>query len=98
LLALMFLMAGLSKVSGYTVMVGYMAVMGIPGALLLLGILTEVGGPLAIILGWKTRITAFLPAGFSRLAAALFHNNFSDLVQMILFMKNMSRSPQHSSP
>jgi putative oxidoreductase len=53
-------------------------------------IATEVGGSLAIILGWKTRIAAFLLAGFTVLAAVLFHTNFADQTQMIMFMKNVS--------
>ena len=90
LLALMFLMSGLSKIGGYAATAGYMAAMGVPGALLPLVILTEVGGALAIILGWKTRIAAFLLAGFSLLTGAMFHNNFADQTQMIMFMKNLS--------
>ena len=92
LLALMFLMSGLSKISGYTATAGYMAAMGVPGVLLPLVIVTEVVGAAAIIIGWKTRITAFLLAGFTLVAALLFHNNFADQVQMIMFMKNVSIS------
>ena len=92
LLALMFLMSGLSKISGYAGTAGYMAAVGVPGALLPLVILTEVGGAIAIIVGWQTRITAFLLAGFTLVAAVLFHNNFADQIQMIMFMKNVSIS------
>ena len=90
LLALMFLMSGLSKISGYTATAGYMAAVGVPGALLPLVIATEVLGAVAILVGWNTRITAFLLSGFTLLAALLFHNNFADQIQMIMFMKNVS--------
>ncbi len=53
-------------------------------------IATEVLGSLAIILGWKTRIVAFLMAGFTLLTGFLFHNHFADQMQMIMFMKNVS--------
>jgi putative oxidoreductase len=40
-----------------------MSATGVPGALLPLVIATEVLGAIAIIVGWNTRITAFLLAG-----------------------------------
>ena len=64
--------------------------MGVPGALLPLVILLEVGGAIAIIVGWQTRITAFLLAGFTLLAGLIFHSNFADQMQMIMFMKNVA--------
>jgi putative oxidoreductase len=67
-----------------------MAAMGVPGALLPLVVATEVLGSLAIIAGWKTRIAALLLAGFTLLAAILFHNNFADQTQSIMFLKNIS--------
>jgi putative oxidoreductase len=63
---------------------------GVPGALLPAVIVTELGGALAIILGWRTRIVAALLAGFSVLTALVFHNNFADQAQMINFLKNLS--------
>jgi len=90
LLALMFLVSGLSKITGYTATAGYMAAMGVPGGLLPLVIATEVLGAAAIMLGWQTRIVAFGLAGFTLLAALLFHSNFADQTQAIMFMKNVS--------
>ncbi len=90
MLSLMFLMSGLSKMSAYAATAGYMASAGVPGALLPLVIATEVLGAVAIIAGWQTRVTAFLMAGFTLLTALLFHNNFGDQIQMIMFMKNVS--------
>jgi putative oxidoreductase len=40
--------------------------------------------------GWKTRITAVLLAGFALLTAVIFHNNFGDQIQLIMFLKNVS--------
>ena len=53
-------------------------------------IATEIFGGLAIAFGWKTRTTAFLLAGYSVLTALVFHHNFADQIQMIMFMKNVS--------
>ena len=90
LIALMFVTSGFSKISGYAATQGYMEAMGVPGALLPLVIAVELLGGLAVMLGWHTRIAAFLLAGFSLLSALLFHANFGDQMQMIMFMKNIS--------
>jgi putative oxidoreductase len=90
LLASVFLLAGLSKLSAYGATAAYMASAGVPGGLLPAVIALEVLGSLAVILGWKTRVAAVLLAGFSILTAFLFHNNFADQTQMIMFLKNIS--------
>ncbi len=89
-LALIFFMSGLTKITSYTGTQGYMEAMGVPGGLLPAVILLEVLGGLAIILGWKTKIIAFALAGFSLISALLFHADFNDQVQMIMFMKNIA--------
>jgi putative oxidoreductase len=90
LLAALFLLSGLSKIGAYAGTAAYMSSLGVPGALLPVVIATEVLGALAIIVGWKTRVIASLLAVFSLLAAAIFHNNFGDQIQMIMFLKNVS--------
>ncbi len=90
LIAIMFVMSGLSKISAYQGTQGYMESMGVPGILLPAVIILEVLGGLAIIVGWQTRIMALLLAGFCVISAILFHANFSDQTQMIMFMKNFA--------
>lgn len=90
LLSLMFLTSGLSKIGGYAATQGYMESQGVPGMLLPLVIALEVLAPLLIAVGWHTRLAALALAGFSIAAAVLFHANFGDQMQMIMFMKNIS--------
>ena len=90
LLAQIFLLAGLNKISGYAGTQGYMESMGVPGALLPLVIVLEVVGGLALILGWQTRLVALALAGFSIISAVIFHSDFSDQMQMVMFMKNFA--------
>ncbi|SFS00435.1 putative oxidoreductase [Dyella sp. OK004] len=90
LIVSLFLLSGVGKIGAYTATAGYMASVGVPSGVLPLVIATEVLGSLAIILGWKTRIVSFLLAGFTLLTGMLFHNNFADQMQMIMFMKNVS--------
>ena len=85
-----FLLAGISKISSYAGTQGYMDAMGVPGTLLPLVIALEIGGGLAIIAGWQTRLTSIALAVFTLAAAAIFHNNLADQTQMIMFMKNIA--------
>jgi putative oxidoreductase len=71
-------------------MQGYMESMGVPGAMLPLVIILEVLGGLALMLGWHTRLSAFLLAGFTILATLIFHSNIGDQTQMLFFMKNLA--------
>jgi len=89
-LALLFLISGLGKIGAYSGTAAYMASQGVPGALLPVVIATEVLGAAAIIAGWQTRIAAFALAGFTLLSAFLFHNNFADQIQAIMFFKNVA--------
>jgi putative oxidoreductase len=90
LLAVVFLLSGVGKLGAYSGTAAYMASQGVPGALLPAVIFTEVVFAAAVIVGWQTRIAAFLLAGFTLLSALLFHNNFADQNQMIHFMKNVA--------
>ena len=90
LLAAIFILSGFTKITGYAGTQGYMEAMGVPGALLPIVIATELGGGLLIALGLWTRLAALALAGFTLLAALLFHRDFGDQMQMIMFLKNVS--------
>lgn len=85
-----FLLSGLFKINGFEGTQGYMEAMGVPGMLLPLVILLEVGGGLAIIAGWQAKLVSIILAVFTVVAAAIFHSNLSDQIQMIMFMKNFA--------
>jgi len=90
LMAVIFVLAGIGKITGYAGTQGYMESMGVPGMLLPLVILTELGGGIALILGWQTKIVSLLLAGFTLLAGLIFHSHFADQTQMIMFLKNLA--------
>lgn len=90
LLAALFLLSGLGKIGSYSATAAYMASVGVPATLLPLVIATEVGGAISIVVGWNTRITAFLLAGFTALTALTFHTDFADQIQRVMFLKNVS--------
>ncbi len=86
-LAYIFIVAGWGKIAGYDATVAYMQAMGVPGGLLPLTILVELGGGLAILLGFQTRIMALALAGFSIVTALLFHGGAEDAINL---MKNVA--------
>jgi putative oxidoreductase len=90
LLSVLFLLSGVGKIGAYAATGAYMSSVGVPSVMLPVVIVTEVLGATAIILGWQTRITALLLAGYSLLAALIFHANFADQIEMIMFLKNVS--------
>lgn len=85
-----FLLAGLSKIGAYEGTQGYMEAMGVPGALLFLVIILEIGGGLAIIVGWQTRWASYALAAFTVVAALVFHRDFGNQMEMVMFMKNIA--------
>ncbi|MDE2362824.1 MAG: DoxX family protein [Hyphomicrobiales bacterium] len=90
MLSAIFIMSGFNKIVGYAGTAAYMDKMGVPGMLLPLVILTELGGGLLILFGWQTRIVAFLMAGFTVLTGLLFHLKVGDAPNMIQFWKNIA--------
>jgi putative oxidoreductase len=90
MLALIFILAGAGKIVDPAGTSAYMDAMGVPSALLWPTILLEILGGIAIVIGYKTALAAFALAVFSTAAAVIFHSDFSDKMQMILFMKNMA--------
>lgn len=92
LLSFMFIMAGLQKFGSIAGTAGYIASVGLPAATLLawLAAIFEVVAGLAILVGFQTRIAAWLLAAFCVFTALVFHNNFGDMTQMLLFMKNLT--------
>ena len=90
LMALIFIAAGAGKLSNFEATQAYMQMTGVPGALLPMVILVEVGGGLAILLGYQTRWVALALAGFCIVSGTIFHNNFADQTQTIMFMKNLA--------
>ncbi len=91
LIAVLFLMAGIGKLgAGYAGTQGYMESMGVPGMLLPLVIALEIGGAMLIITGLWTRAAALALAAFTILSALLFHADFADQMQQIMFLKNVA--------
>jgi putative oxidoreductase len=85
-----FIGAGFSKLgAGYAGAQAYMASVGLSGELLPLVIGLEMGGGLALLLGFQTRLAAFALSVFCIVSGVLFHSG-ADPMQQIMFMKNLA--------
>lgn len=82
--AAFFVPSGIGKLAGYAGTAAYMAAHGVPGWLLPLVIITEIGGGLLLLVGWHTRIAAFLLGGFSLIAVLVFWLHPTEPVGMIV--------------
>ena len=92
LLAAIFVMSGLGKVAAPAATLAYMKAAGLPFAPIGLAgsALVELGGGLALILGYRTRAAATVLALFALVTALIFHSALADQNQLIHFFKNVA--------
>ena len=89
-ISLVFLLSGFNKIGNYEGTTGWMESFGMPGIFLIPAIILEVGAPILIIIGYKVKISAALLSLFCIATAVIFHNDFSNQMQFISFMKNIA--------
>ena len=90
LLAAIFLHEAWSKLTGYAAALAYMKAFGVPAWLLPFAIAVEAGCAFLIVIGYRTRLAAFVLAGFCVATAALFHTKLGDRNQLLHFEKNLA--------
>ena len=90
LISLLFLLNGFSKINNYEGVVDWMEGFGMPGILILPAIVIEIICPILIIIGYQVRFSAAFLAIFCIGTAIIFHNDFSNQMQFIAFMKNFA--------
>ena len=89
-ISILFLLNGIFKINNYEGTVGWMESFGLPGILIFPAIILEIVGPILIIIGYQTRIAAASLSLFCIATAIIFHNNFSDQMQLTAFLKNIA--------
>ena len=97
LIAIFFIPSGLSKITGFSGTVGYIASAGLPAPALgaVIAIIVEVVVAAALLVGWQARWVALIMALFTIGAAIFFHNFWAappdeQLLQNVHFFKNMA--------
>ncbi|MBI5645259.1 DoxX family protein [Candidatus Kaiserbacteria bacterium] len=92
LISLVFIILGATKLVGFASTVGYMASLGLPAptALAALVILIEIGGGLALLLGFHARLAAWMLSLFVLGTIIVAHRNLSDPMQLTQALKNLA--------
>tara|TARA_B100000700_G_scaffold319481_1_gene414701 strand:- start:1834 stop:2217 length:384 start_codon:yes stop_codon:yes gene_type:complete len=90
LISALFIINGFFKIGNYDGTIGWMESFGIPGILIIPAIIIEIVAPLLIMIGYKAKIAAGLLSIFCIATAVIFHNEFSDQMQLTSFLKNIA--------
>ena len=90
LLSTLFLIEGFGKISMQEDVIMYMEEYGVPGILFMPATTLEILFPLFLILGYKTKWAASVMALFTFAVAIIFHTDFSESMQMMLFLKDLA--------
>ena len=90
LLSALFLIEGFGKISMQENVIMYMEDYGVPGVLFVPAIVLEILFPLLLIVGYKTKWAASIMALFTFTVAIIFHTDFSEGMQMMLFLKDIA--------
>lgn len=89
-MALIFLVSGWEKITGYAATQQYMEAMGGLPSLLPLAILIEIAGGLAIFLGAMTSWTSIGLAAYTFVAGLLYHGNIHAQSEHLHLLKNIA--------
>ena len=90
LISALFLIEGFKKISIQEDVIMYMEEYGVPAILFMPATVLEILFPLFLILGYKTKWAAAVMALFTFVVAIIFHTDFSEGMQMILFLKDIA--------
>ena len=90
LMALLFILAGVAKVTDSKPVLDQMQAFSVPTALFPAVVALELGGGLALLLGWRLREVAGALGIFCILAAFIFHHDLADQVERSLFFKDLA--------
>jgi len=90
LLSTLFLIEGVGKISMQEDVIMYMEDYGVPEILFIPATILEILFPLLLIVGYRTKWSAAIMALFTFAVAIIFHTDFSEGMQMILFLKDIA--------
>ena len=90
LLSSLFLIEGVRKFFFQEETIMYMEDYGVPEILFFPSIILEVLFPILLIIGYKTRFSASIMALFTLTVALIFHTNFENQMELIIFLKDFA--------
>lgn len=89
-LSIIFIISGATKLMTVAATEAMIVGVSLPGGLAIPTGLFELIAGICLALGLMTRIASLLLAGFTLLAAILFHNQLTDPIQSAMFLKNVA--------
>ena len=90
LISSLFLIEGVRKFFFQEETIMYMEDYGLPEILFFPSIILEVLFPILLIIGYKTRFSASIMALFTLTVALIFHTNFENQMELIIFLKDIA--------
>ena len=89
-ISVLFFINGIFKINNYDGTIEWMDSYDLPGVMIIPAIIIEIVAPILIVIGYKTKIAAALLFLFCVSTAFIFHNDFSDQMQLTAFLKNIA--------
>ena len=90
LLSSLFLIEGVRKFFFQEETIMYMEDYGVPEILFFPSIILEILFPILLIIGYKTQFSASIMALFTLTVALIFHTNFDNQMELIIFLKDIA--------
>ena len=90
LLSTLFLIEGVRKFLFQEETIMYMEEYGVPEILFFPSLILEILFPILLIIGYKTRISALIMALFTLTVAIIFHTDFQNQMELIIFLKDIA--------
>ena len=90
LLSALFLVEGVRKFFFQEETIMYMEDYGVPEILFFPSLSLEIVFPILLILGYKTRFSASIMALFTLTVALIFHTNFENQMESVIFLKDIA--------
>ena len=89
-LSILFLIEGIRKFFFQEETIMYMEEYGVPEILFFPSLILEILSPILLIIGYKTRISALIMALFTLTVAIIFHTDFQNQMELIIFLKDIA--------
>ena len=86
----LFIVEAFKKFSFKEETIFYMIDYGVPEILFYPALIIELIFPILLIIGYQTRISAFVMFIFTIIVTIIFHTNFGDQAQLMAFLKNLA--------
>ncbi len=92
LIALLFVVAGVQKIIGFQMIVGYIGSLGVPLPVIATALVIIIEVPVAIAFAWgyRTCIMGMILIAFTLVATLLVHRDFAVAPNMVMALKNIA--------